>query len=328
MGNKHAAKKFKCKSCVETFAFSWQLKYHSKFCGKVELKCATCSSYYTKPMSLLMHCKRKLHLPPVDLQFNLRKNMQIQWNSTFMFLRPIQVLVKTVAQELGQNQTSLISNTTIISSDPITQSCSNQAISSTQSVLHSLAIQPTKCSEKLEIEKSTEVEKKSMECQTVRKKNRSKAKHSSKSIETQTTHSSFGANCVEPEEKQLSNMNTKCSFTQTLMDDFEQSDFLVKDTFLASAIPNLEQSAQTDFNCPRDPFESYITTETQTNSSMVNFGNDGFGLVTHDNPSEFQFLDFSDIETQTIWNYDRTTQTEDALGRNDWLLNLETDSTD
>lgn len=326
MGNKHATKKFKCKSCEETFAFSWQLKYHSKFCGKVELKCATCNSCYTKPMSLLMHCKRKLHLPPADLQFKLRKNTKIQLNSTFMFLLPIQVLVKNVAQESGQ--TSLISNTTINAGDPITQSCSNQAISSTQRLLNSPPIQPTKCSEKLEIDKPNEVEKKSMECQTVRKKNRSKAKHSSKSIETQTTHSSFEATRVEPEEKQMSNMNTKCSFTQTLMDDFEQSDFLVKDTFLASAIPNLDQSAQTDFNCPRDPFESYITTETQTHSSMVNFGNDGFGLVTPENHSEFQFLDFSDIETQTIWNYDRTTQTEDARERNDWLLNLETDSTD
>jgi hypothetical protein len=96
----------------------------------------------------------------------------------------------------------------------------------------------------------------------------------------------------------------------------------------------LEQSVQTESDSTSDLSFEFNNIQTQT----VNIDIDSNNLLNFSADQELLFsdLEFTDIETQTIWNNDRTTQTDDQLDEIDDVIkkyldndnNCETDFAD
>ncbi len=211
-------------------------------------------------------------------------------------------------------------------------------------------------------------ESRSTECQTITKRNR-KLDCICESIETQTLESALHSNnssshydCVKisaststtPPKKarkrsHASNVRlTKksCAFTQTvrqLCDSETSTDELelllnVVNPLLSQMNSTntviLEQSVQTESDSTSDLSFEFNNIQTQT----VNIDIDSNNLLNFSADQELLFsdLEFTDIETQTIWNKDRTTQTDDHLDEIDDVIkkyldndnNCETDFTD
>ncbi len=190
-------------------------------------------------------------------------------------------------------------------------------------------------------------ESRSTECQTIRKRNR-KPFHSNnfESIETQTLESTLHCNkslsqknCTKicaststtPPKKsrkrclfsnKLISVKKSCAFTQTFGQSCDTStatttqgsNFFVNNSnpmlSQMSSTNILEQSVQTEANDMSFDSE-FNNIETQTVNLEMNSNN-----LLNFNPNEeilFSDLEFTDIETQTIWNNDRTTQTDEHL---------------
>ena len=283
-------------------------------------------------MSLFMHLKRTHHSLPSDNPFKLRKNNQMK--HTYVL---VPILVESNGQQINNSLNVFSSgNGKLVRNKPILPKINLESDSSQDLTILQLNELQSKKNMKSSAKKSNVTEKKnyllsnrrSTECQTVRKKNRVWLKNDVKSTQTQTLHSSFNVNSSKTNQANHEMVNKKCSsFTQTFIDDIEQNDFIVKDAFLSSQMTHLAQSAQTEFSSNMDQFsvDNYNTTETQTNASMTDFDSADIGIVDQDHHhTEFKFpdLEFIDIETQTIWNYDRTTQTENDQALDNWLMNL------
>lgn len=308
--NRHKDKAFCCSGCDEKFAFDWQLKYHRKFCG-TELKCRTCGKKYSSknPTSLLMHCKRNLHLLPVEQQFKSVKKSSFA-SATTVLLVPIFI----------DRSSPLLNNRPILPKPA-------QAIHPTASFNLNQQLPSSKKSSSSQSRKAENAHithttsRRSTDCQTVRKKNRAHSKLNVQSIQTQTMASSFDVpqsskTHLAPEGE----LRAKCSSTQTFLDDFgEQSEPIMRDTFLStSEESHLETAVQTQYS-----FGSgiYSDTQTQTQTNMADLGGiDDMNTMADGGDFQIFDLELTDIETQTIWNYDRTTQTDMTISLDaDWL---------
>lgn len=93
----------------------------------------------------------------------------------------------------------------------------------------------------------------------------------------------------------------------------------MRDTFLStSEESHLETAVQTQYS-----FGSgiYSDTQTQTQTNMADLGGiDDMNTMADGGDFQIFDLELTDIETQTIWNYDRTTQTDMTISLDaDWL---------
>ena len=305
------------------FAFEWQLRYHNKHCG-TQFKCSVCEKIYIKPMSLVMHCKRNSHPLPSGTykkHFKLRKN-NIQTSHSYIFV-PIFVEKKIIEKEpfslVSSNIDSIIKNKPIL---PKSKLLFSSDLTKLQFDFNSSTNNKLQKKKNFFNDYKREFEnKRSTDCQTVRKRSRLLPNFELKSTQTQTLHSSFDANKTEIYVKH-GPFHKKCSsFTQTLIDDIEPSDFIVKDAFLSNEVNQLEQAAQTEFSADMDSFqlENYSTSETQTNTNIADLGNQDVPIEVNNESFKFADLEFIDIETQTIWNNDRTTQTENDQSLENWI---------
>lgn len=312
--NIHKDKTFQCSDCDEKFAFEWQLKYHRKYCG-TELKCRTCGKRYAKPMSLLMHCKRTLHSPPVEQQFkSVKKSLPV--SATIVYV-PIFI-----------DSTSLLQNRPILPMPALVHSTSTLPSLNLNQLPSCKTVKKSHSSHNRKTENARITQftnRRSTDCQTVRKKNRAHSKLSVKSIETQTVASSFDV----PQSSKTyldheGELNAKCSsFTQTFFDDIGegQGEPVMRDTFLStSEESHFETAAQNQYSFGNG---IYSNIETQTQASMADFGDPDMNMVADGDDFQISDLELIDIETQTIWNYDRTTQTDGTSSLDtDWLMNL------
>lgn len=120
-------------------------------------------------------------------------------------------------------------------------------------------------------------------------------------------------------------LNAKCSsFTQTFFDDIgeTQGEPVMRDTFLStSEESHLETASQIQYTFGNG---IYNDIETQTQACMADFENDNdMNMLTDGDDFQISDLELTDIETQTIWNYDRTTQTDRTSSPDtDWLMNI------
>lgn len=282
--NVHGSKEIKCKRCCNKFAFYWQLDYHLKFCGSI-FQCANCPKVYSKPTSLIMHCKRKNHTA-LNCDKPVMNNIQTQNGLPVLVLLQEPIIYQTIK-----------------TTRPILPKM-NETLNVSEHLLTTTTKKST----------STTTTKRSTECQTARKRIRTKLpKYEQKSIQTQTIFSSFNETNHQVVRNDLSLSlnktnetvsNQKCSsFTQTFIDDFDDkiSDPIKEDAFLVNDMQYFDQSAQTE--------EFPITLNEMEHQSKINFDDSNGG-----NEEQFKFpsldIEFIDIETQTIWNYDRTTQTD------------------
>lgn len=251
-------------------------------------------------MALRMHCKRFQH------EMSNEKRSKLPANYAVILVPLFSTTKKKSTYKPILPKTSSESS----SAFEVLKSLSNRAI-----LKNTLESKPGKSTTNVK-------RKRSAECQTVRKRNRPAKNFELKSIETQTLYSSFDLKSSEQRQKNVESINNnKCSsFTQTLIDEQDLSNGLIdKDLFLPS---KLNETNKSDFDS--EVFESYNTTETQTNFG-ADFEDLDLPLAAMANEEEkFKFtdLEFIDIETQTNWNYDRTTQTEDEMMIENWYMHL------
>jgi hypothetical protein len=285
--------------------------------------------------------------------------------------KPIHILPKVCTTDNELNLQNDSSTQTITS---ITQECNNcknkTAIDSNlkknEKKSESVSTQTYRFSQR----SSKSRESRSTECQTITKRNRKPA-CICESIETQTLESALHSNnssshydCVKisaststtPPKKARKRSHTtnssnvrltkkSCAFTQTvrqLCDSETSTDEL--ELLLNTVNPLLsqmnstntvilEQSVQTESDSTSDLSFEFNNIQTQT----VNIDIDSNNLLNFSADQELLFsdLEFTDIETQTIWNNDRTTQTDDQLDEIDDVIkkyldnnNCETDFAD
>ena len=214
--------------------------------------------------------------------------------------------------------------------------------------------------ERLSQKSSKSGEQRSTDCQTIRKRNR-KPHNNYESIETQTLESTLHLTQTSSRENSLKisaststsppkktkkrcslsvdkseensaksfDVKKSCAFTQTVCQSCTSTSTTTDDELfvnygnplLSQMNPTnniLEQSVQTEAIefCLDNEFNNI---ETQT----VNLDVSSDDLLDFGANEEFLFsdLEFTDIETQTIWNNDRTTQTDEYLDQiNDVFL--------
>lgn len=326
--NKHNDRNFKCDRCDFTGAFQWQLTHHQKNCG-LEYECLTCGVKYNKT-ALLMHCRRKNH----ECIFSDTKKKAINGEEKSQPIMSAIVnghLYTPVVSLPSDSLPFLITNHRPILPKLPNQNYEKRSIS-TETDLKFLR-------------KSANKSKRSAEVQTVKKYYRSNRKKDSKSAETQTLDSSFKVplsipfkteteqSLVIPEcleiSKKVAN-NSKSCFTQTFDCESNSCMSLISPTALLDdpywdAAPkklnpasNSEQSVQTDAfeSEPLFPLSgNHITTaQTQTSITDCDLFSTLFSSTLNDSMDGLTFhdydLEFLDIETQTNWNFDQTTQTE------------------
>lgn len=328
MMNKHNDRTFKCDRCDFSGAFQWQLTHHQKNCG-FEYACLTCGVKYNKT-ALLMHCRRKNH----ECIFSDTKKKA----TTNAEDKPPPVVSCIVDGHLYTPVVSLPSKTSpllVTSHRPILPKLPNQTYEKRST--------STETDHKL-LRKSASKSKRSAEVQTVKKYYRSNRKKDSKSAETQTLDSSFkvpqtttSSTSAEPSysvPESLAIGNSKSCFTQTF--DFESDSSMSSEATSLSSIAlvddpywdgmpaklnttsNSEQSVQTDALDIESLFplsgNGITTAQTQTSITDCDQFSTLFPATSNDNPDGLTFhdydLEFLDIETQTNWNFDQTTQTE------------------
>lgn len=309
----HGEKKFSCDNCDKKFALAWQQKYHCKYCGTL-LSCQICNKVYKNPMSLLMHCKRASHTISHDKN---AKSKNVPTNAN--------ILMVYVPVIINNDSTTKSANKSILPKIQIANDNSSlNSLLDSNVLLNKAASNKNVSNSKLS--KSLR-RKRSMDCQTIRKRNRPTNNFQFKSIETQTLHSSFDLKKVDNQQRNIDKLNNKCSsFTQTLLDDQEFSNSLIaKDLLLSSKSNDINLDGMSKSEFDSNFFENYNTTETQTNNPANGFDSYEIPMAISsecENKLKFSDLEFIDIETQTNWHYDRTTQTEEEEMIDNWYLNL------
>lgn len=306
----------------------------------------------------MMHCKRSSHFLPQNASIKTSKSAVTSPPISVQLLVLPLIVDSPTSSTAGQRLVTILPKTSDCETQTTgKQRCDNckthSKVNDSKALkkVNSISIQTDCVSQK----RNRSSEQRSAECQTNRKRNRNPKSNSYESIETQTLESAFQSNqlssqkcCVKisaststsPPKKTRKkcfasfdvnngvDVEKLCAFTQTSdqMVDTKFTtggpDLLVNclNPLLSQTNSNLilEQSVQTEANDVLLDNE-FINIETQT----VNLDIDAKDLLEFDGQQELLFsdLEFTDIETQTIWNNDRTTQTDEHLDQiNDAFL--------
>lgn len=278
-----------------------------------------------------MHCKRSKHQLPTTM---IQKSKVMEPNNFFF----VPIIFPTIIPKTSSTSflNCNLTNKLILPNNNLNNNGNEiqTETSDSLSLLNKAKINSNNKNRKLTVNS-----KRSSYCQTGRNRKRNTSKQiESVSIHTQTSSSSFdSADNIDssaisklnqsPIDVPISNKSTCSSFTQTFFDCNEIDNLLQtdKDPFLIKTIEDdddtcsnvcYEQSSLlNDVNISSNDLvnkNQYQTIETQTNC--------------WDQDSELlsDFTEFVDIETQTTWNYDQTTQTDNndinlfANEQSDW----------
>lgn len=308
----------------------WQLKYHKKSCG-VQWACKSCEKIYKERTSLLVHCKRSGHELPTNAKIRNQNQNQTPVNNILLMpiiihpaFRPTERLILPKLNSTTESS---------IQTDKSQCSClsqSNQRVTNVRMKFISSSTQ----TERINFKSTKQSESRSAQCPPVIS-NRNK-RSLKRCAQTQTLESTLHETLPHEKRTKISaststsppkkgkrhlnqtNYNSKrqCVETQTdIICDYQTvNDGQHKGHVLTMPVNPLlsqqsnlfisEQSVQTEsFN----ELEFGINNiETQTSNIDIESTN-----LLHFDPNDlFSELEFTDIETQTNWNSDGTTQTD------------------
>lgn len=260
-----------------------------------------------------MHCKRSKHQLPTTM---IQKSKVIEPNNFFLVPVTFPIVIPETFSPNYVLNCNLTNNKLILPNNNLNNGNNSQIQTS-----NSLSLLNTN---ELDLNNKNGKSKRSSYCQTARNRQRNTSKQTeSVSTHTQTSSSSFDLlSDIEsssflnrnqsPINVPSSSKSTCSSFTQTFF-DCNEIDYLLqtdKDPFLIKTIDDDD-----DDTCSNVCYEeSSLLNDVPSNNLVNNNQYQTIETQTNfwDQDSELlsDFTEFVDIETQTIWNYDQTTQTD------------------
>lgn len=332
---------FICDLCLKAFAFDWQLNHHKKSCGKT-WSCLGCDKTYAERLSLITHCKRHGHRLPEEARFRKKNNDQVKLVVLPVIIGQVHqngcipldgkpmLLPKATSKghhQLEAGTQTANQTTTVIPGD---SHCIPNGSAARSNFVSTNGSSSTHSAPYRKMQSGTQTERPAnrkastaAQCTPARRRPRKrKSDQATESAETQTLESVLAEG---PAFRAAASTNTRdiSTFVSPLQEATIQMEgydcHLVTDSnpllcqltnaFVEypSAATIAEQSVQTDM-LQRN---AYTTMETQTIATEL----PGY-------PEQEFFLDFdvNDIDTQTYWNHESGTQTEESA--TDFFANL------
>ena len=328
VANTHSEKQFACVTCNKRYAFAWQLEHHRQVCGKT-WSCLSCDKSYSERLSLVVHCKRHAHaLPPEARGWSDRKNRKKEDRTCPSAAARVPTLGRLILPKPAA---------AVVAAVPAASDSKPLAHQSCQTETHSRRRRTAQATQTDRKRRSA-----SAQCPPMRSRaaETRRGRLGMESAETQTLESSLFV--VSSSPLQTSGMHdysfesrcscsllhctlaaaltmktvstnvgpglrtavlasaTEVSLSASRDDEDRDAARFMRDTLVA------ETSVQTDEY--RSMLAQFSSIETQT---CFDASHSFSGLF--DSDDLFFELGVSDIETQTIWNTDGTTQTDGTL---------------
>ncbi|KAI1288407.1 ATM interactor [Halotydeus destructor] len=322
LANMHDEKEFICSLCTKSFAFDWQLRSHLKACGK-QWKCHNCGKLYSERLSLVKHCKRKSHQLPEEAIFRGKKpSLQ---PVVYVLLNPVQVAQQAVSIPF----TGSLKERSILPkvSDGQTVECSTQTDQSKECDCKQTKSSTAVSKRSFKTQSGTQTETKSKsnssrgaQCLPIRKSSRKRIRSHlelGQSIETQTNESVLSSKQFKSVQTRTQSTlasqtkkPTKTSVTVETLTDIQRpvSPLLYQfNPFLSQSTASIMTSSDKAIGVQTElaDLSQFAEIETQTAEQEQQ-------PMERDDCSEL-FLEFelNDNETQTTWNADCMTQTDE-----------------